>query len=89
METKEQSVDYAGHQIRVVAKSEGARLYVDNELLDLTNDLDASEDEPTLVGVFGEDDRFRIEVFVRPATLESSIRVNDQWIAGEQLHAVA
>jgi hypothetical protein len=39
MHAKERSVDYAGHRIRVVAKSEGARLYVDNELLDVTNDL--------------------------------------------------
>jgi hypothetical protein len=45
VESKERSVDYAGHRIRVVAKSEGARLYVDNELLDVTNDLYASEEE--------------------------------------------
>jgi hypothetical protein len=43
---KEQSVDYAGHRIRVVAKSEGARLYVDNELPDVTNDLYANEVRP-------------------------------------------
>jgi hypothetical protein len=84
---KERSVDYAGHRIRVVAKSEGARLYVDNELLDLTNDLYASEEEATLVGVFG--DGFQIEVFVKPATLEVAIRVNEQWVVGGELHAVA
>jgi hypothetical protein len=89
MDTKERSVDYARHRIRVVAKSEGGRLYVDNELLDVTNDLYANEDEATLVGVFGEDDKFRIEVFVKPATLEAAIRVNDQWVVGDQLHAVA
>jgi hypothetical protein len=86
MDTKERSVDYA---IRVIATSEGARLYVDKELLDVTNDLYASEDEATLVGVCGEEDTFRIEVFVKPATLEAAIRVNEQWVVGHRLHAVA
>ena len=85
---KERSADYQGHRIRVVANSEGARLFVDNELLDVTNDLYASEEEATLVGVCGEEDKFRIEVFVKPATLEGAIRVNEQWVVG-QLHAVA
>ena len=89
MDTKERSVDYAGHRIRVVAKPEGARLYVDNELLDTTNDLYASEEEATLVGVFGKEDGFRIEAFVKPETLEAAIRVNEQWVVGDQLHAVA
>jgi len=57
-------------------------------LLDVTNDLYASEDEGTLVGVCSEEDKFRIEVFVKPATLEGAIRVNEQWVVG-QLHAVA
>jgi hypothetical protein len=86
---KERSVDYAGHRIRVVATSEGARLYIDDELADVTNDLYANEDEATLVGAFGEEDKFRIAVFVKPSTLEASIRVNDQWVVGDQLHAVA
>jgi hypothetical protein len=30
-----------------------------------------------------------MEVFVKPMTLETSIRVNDQWVVGDQLHAVA
>jgi hypothetical protein len=64
-----------GHRIRVVAKAEGARLFVDNELLDVTNDLYASEEEATLVGVCGEEE-FRIEVFVKPSTLGAAIRVN-------------
>jgi hypothetical protein len=72
----------------VVAKSEGARLYVDNELPDVTNDLYAGEEETTLVGR-SEGDKFRIEVFVKPATLEVVIRVNEQWVVGDQLHAVA
>jgi hypothetical protein len=89
MDTKERSLDYAGHRIRVLAKPEGARLYIDDELADVTNDLYANEDEATLVGVFGEEDKFRIEVFVKPTTLEVSIRVNDQWVVGGELHAVA
>ena len=88
MDTKERSADYQGHRIRVVANSEGARLFVDNELLDVTNDLYASEEEATLVGRCGEEDGFRIEVFVKPATLEVAIRVNEQWVVGG-LHAVA
>jgi hypothetical protein len=58
-------------------------------LLDVTNDLYASEEKATLVGAFGEDDEFRIEVSVKPVTLEASIRVNDEWVVGDQPHAVA
>jgi len=72
----------------VVANSEGARLFVHNELLDVTNDLYASEEEATLVGVCGEEDTLRIEAFVKAATLEVAIRVNEQWVVGG-LHAVA
>jgi hypothetical protein len=60
-----------------------------DELTDVTNDLYANEDQATLVGVFGEEDKLRIEVFVKPTTLEALIRVNDQWVVGDQLHAVA
>jgi hypothetical protein len=42
--------DSSGSKIR------GGRLYVDNKLLDVTNDLYANEDQATLVGVFGEED---------------------------------
>jgi hypothetical protein len=89
MHAKERSADYQGHRIRVEANPEGARLYIDDELIDTTNDLYASEEEATLVGACGEDDKFRIEVFVKPVTLEVAIRVNEQWVAGEQLNAVA
>ena len=88
LETKERSVDHLGHRIRVVANSDGARLYVNNELLDLTNDLYASEEQATLVGVCGEEDGFRIEAFVKPVTLETAIRVKDEWVVGDKLHAV-
>jgi hypothetical protein len=88
MKTKEWSVDYAGYRIRVVAKSKGARFFVDNDLLDSTNDLYASEEEATVVGVCGEKDAFRIDVFVKPVTPEVAIRVNEQWVVGG-LHAVA
>jgi hypothetical protein len=91
MPATEWNVAYANHQIRVVkTQSDGARLYVDSELLDTTNDLYASEGEPTLVGVFGENDVFQVEAFVRPSeNAEAEIRVNGQWIAGEQVYAVA
>jgi hypothetical protein len=86
---KEWSANYQGHHIRGVAKSEGARLSVDNELLDVTNDLCASEEEATPVGVCGEEDAIRIEAFVKPVTLDVAIRVNDQWVVGGEVHAVA
>jgi hypothetical protein len=91
MPANEWNVAYAKHQIRVVkTQSDGARLYVDSELLDTTNDLYASEGEPTLVGVFGENGGFQVEAFVRPSEhAEAEIRVNGQWIAGEQVYAVA
>jgi hypothetical protein len=75
------------HKIRVVkTAADGARLYVDDELLDTTNDLYASEGEPTLVGVFGKDHMFRAEVFVRPSEhAEAEIRVNGEWIAGDKV----
>ncbi len=41
------------------------------------------------MGVCGEGDKIRIEVFVKPSALEASIRVNDQWVIDEQLNAVA
>jgi hypothetical protein len=48
MNPKEWNVSYAKHQIRVVkTPTDGARLYVDGELLDTTNDLYASEGEAT------------------------------------------
>jgi hypothetical protein len=43
---------------------------------------------PASLSLFGEEDRFRIEVFMKPATLEAAIRVNEQWVVGG-LHAVA
>lgn len=71
-------------------KAEGARLYVDNELVDVTNNLYASEDEATFAGVFGEGDKFQIDVFVKPTAVSPvAVRVNGEWILGEQLHAVA
>jgi hypothetical protein len=44
-------------------------------LLDVTNDRYASEGEATLVGVFGKDGEFQIEVFIKPSTLEVAIRM--------------
>lgn len=54
---KEGNVDHAKQQIRVVkTPSGGAHLYVEDELLDTSNDLYASEGAAILVGVFGPDE---------------------------------
>jgi hypothetical protein len=91
MPANEWNVRYEKHLIRVVkTQSDGARLYVDDELLDTTNDLYASDGEPTMVGVFGENDMFQVEAFVRPSEhAEAEIRVNGGWMAGDQVYAVA
>jgi hypothetical protein len=53
-------------------------------------DLYASEGEGTLVGVFGEKDEFQVEAFARASEdMETEIRVNGKWIAGNQVLAVA
>lgn len=91
MPTHEWNIVHTNHQIRVMkTPSGGARLYVDDELIDTTNDLYASEGEATLVGVFGDNDEFRVESFVRPDDdTETEVRVNGKWIAGNQVLAVA
>ena len=84
----EWTVTYGQHQIRVVrTSSDGARLYVDDELLDTSNDLFASGDEPTLVGTFGEPEMV-VEVFVKPSE-KTAIRVNGKWVTGAQVYAAA
>lgn len=89
--SKQWNVVHAKHQIRIVkTQSDGASLYVDDELIDTTNDLYASEGEATLVGVFGEDDQFQVEAFVRaPEHTEAEIRVNGEWVAGDKVYAIA
>ena len=91
MQTNEWNVVHGTHHIRVVkTKSGGARLYVDDELLDTTNDLYASKGEATLVGGFGENDQFQIEAFVRVSQhAEAEIRVNGEWISGKKVYAIA
>ena len=91
MPANEWNASCAKHQIRVVKiPTDGARLYVDDELLDTTNDLYASEGEATVVGVFGENEEFRVEAFVRPSEhAEAEIRINGEWVAGNQVYAVA
>ena len=86
MPANELTVPYAEHEIRVVkTPTDGARLYIDDKLVDVTNDLFASEDEPTLVGMFG--DNIQVEVFVKPTQV--SVRVDGKWLVGEQAYAVA
>jgi hypothetical protein len=84
------NLSYGNHRICVVKTQWGtARLYVDDELLDTTNDLYASDAEARLVGVFGEKDEC-IEVFIQPLkTGEVAIRVNGEWISGDQAYAAA
>jgi hypothetical protein len=91
MPASELNVTYGKHRICVVrTRWESARLYIDDELLDSTNDLYASEDEATLVGVFGENEEFSIEVFIKPVkTAQVAIRVNGEWISDNQASAVA
>ncbi len=86
MPENELTVSYAEHEIRVVkTPTDGARLYIDGKLLDVTNDLFESEDEPALVGMFG--DNTQVEVFVRPTQV--SVRVDGKWLVGEQAYAAA
>jgi hypothetical protein len=89
--SNEWNVSYAQHQIRVVkTPTDGARLYINDELVDATNDLYASEGEATLIGVFGDNGEFKVEAFVRPSEhAEAEIRVNGEWIAGDEVYAVA
>jgi hypothetical protein len=62
---------------------------VDDELLDTTNDLYASEDEATLAGVFGEKDDY-IEVFIKSLkNSQAAIRINGEWIFGGHAYAMA
>jgi hypothetical protein len=91
MPISELNVSYSTHHICIVKTHWGsARLYVDDELLDSTIDLYASEDEATLVGVFGENEEFRIEVLIQPLkTAQVAIRINGEWISGGQASAVA
>ena len=86
MPANELTVGYANHEIRVVkTPADGARLYIDGKLIDVANDLYASEDEPTLVGMFGGNTQ--VEAFVRPTQV--SIRVDGKWLMGEQAYAAA
>lgn len=63
---------------------------MDGELLDTHNDQCASQGEATLAGVFGENDEFQVEAFVRPTEhTEAEIRGNGEWIAGDKVYAIA
>jgi hypothetical protein len=85
MPANEVTISYADHEIRVVkTPTDGARLYIDGKLLDVTNHLFASEDEPTLVGMFGDT---QVEAFVKPSQI--SVRVDGEWVTGGQVYAAA
>jgi hypothetical protein len=92
MRTREWNLTYSRHKIRVMtAPNEGAKLFVDDELLDSTNDLYACGEEPTLVGMVGEDDElFQIDVHIKPLeTPLAEIRVNGERIGGDLSLAIA
>jgi hypothetical protein len=92
MRTREWNLTYGHHKIRVETRpSEGTKLFVDDELLDSRNDLCACREEPTLVGVLGEDDEmFQIDVYLKPLETPSvEVRVNGEYIGGELSLAVS
>jgi hypothetical protein len=68
----------------VKTPTDGARLYVDGEVIDTTNDLYASEAEAALVGVV---DEMLVEAFVMPS--EILVRVAGKWVKEDQAYAVA
>jgi hypothetical protein len=62
-----------------------ARAFILATRVDVTKDLFTSEDEPTLVGMLGEN--IQVEAFLRPTQI--SVRVNGEWVAGEHAYAAA
>ncbi len=85
MPANELVVVHANHAIQVVkTPTGGARLYVDGELIDTTNDLYASEEGPALVGVV---DEMLVEAFAMPS--EILVRVAGKRVAGDQAYAAA
>ena len=92
MRARQLKLTYRDHNIEVTTTpSGGARLLLDEDLLDSTNDLCASGEEPTLVGVFGEgDEMFQIDVYIKPSeTPLAEIRVNGEYIGGDLPLAIA
>jgi hypothetical protein len=84
MRAKEWNAVHAGHKIRVAVYTNGAELFINDELADTTNDLYASEGEPNLVGVFGEHDEFQVGAHIAPIEIPlAEIRINGQRIAGD------
>ena len=85
MPANELVVVHANHAIQVVkTPTGGARLYVDGELIDTTNDLYASEQGPALVGVV---DEMLVEAFAMPS--EILVRVAGKRVTGDQAYAAA
>lgn len=92
MRSREWNLIHAQHKIRVMTTTTaGAKLFFDDELVDSTNDLYASWEEPTLVGVIGENDEiFQIDVYIKPLeTPLAEIRVNGEHVGGDTLLAIA
>lgn len=87
MPKKEWIADYNGHQIRVTnAWFGGAKLYVDGDCRDTSNELVASPSRPTLSALISEADgsRATVEVFIESRwTVKAKICVNGKQIAGD------
>lgn len=81
-----------GHLIHVTTTAtRGAKLFIDDECADTTNDLFAAGDAPALVGFFGENHEFAVDVYIKPLeTPLVEIRVNGEFVGGDRLnYAVA
>lgn len=86
------NVVHAGHLIHVTTTaSGGAKLFVDDECADTTNDLHTAEPEPALVGFFGDNHEFAVDVYIKPLeTPLVEIRINGEFAGGDRLnYAVA
>lgn len=56
-----------GHLIHVTTTASGsAKLFIDDDCADTTNDLFAVGDASALIGFFGENHEFAVDVYIKP-----------------------
>ncbi len=91
MQSKDWTLIHAGHNIHVTTALGGAKLSIDGEYTDSTNDLFVAGDAPALIGFFGENHEFAVDVYIKPLeTPLVEIRVNGEFVGGDRLnYAVA